>query len=159
MVNTDLSLWTPLLTPEARRQACVQYSGRCCNCGSSEHSLRWCPEPFQNVFSLLNPDFVTHDPDGSAFEAWKQRLRNWRRRNSRRGNKGNNNNGRGASGNGNFRPFNRSRTPAQGNNGGLNQAAPNTAAPSPNNTIPSNAPPGPAATAAPGKRFGPKSSR
>ena len=32
MVNTNLSLWTPLLTDSARRQACIQYSGRCCNC-------------------------------------------------------------------------------------------------------------------------------
>ena len=31
MVNTNLSLWTPLLTEDARRQACIQYSGRCCN--------------------------------------------------------------------------------------------------------------------------------
>ena len=41
MVNTNLSLWTPLLTEDARRQACIQYSGRCCNCGSIEDSLRW----------------------------------------------------------------------------------------------------------------------
>ena len=47
MVNTNLSLWTPLLTDSARRQACIQYSGRCCNCGSSEHSLRWCPVPLR----------------------------------------------------------------------------------------------------------------
>ena len=63
VVNTDLSLWTPLLSEEARRQACVQYKGRCCNCGSTEHSLRWCPAPFKNTFSLLNPEFGTHDPD------------------------------------------------------------------------------------------------
>ena len=52
VVNTDLSLWTPLLFEEARRQACVQYKGRCCNCGSTEHSLRWCPAPFKNTFSI-----------------------------------------------------------------------------------------------------------
>ena len=46
MVNTNLSLWTPLLTEDARRQTCIQYSGRCCNCGLTEHSLRWCPAPF-----------------------------------------------------------------------------------------------------------------
>ena len=78
MVNTNLSLWTPLLTDSARRQACIQYSGRCCNCGSSEHSLRWCPAPFTNTFSLLNPEFATHDPDGSKFEIWKDRMRRWR---------------------------------------------------------------------------------
>ena len=68
MVNTNLSLWTPLLTEDARRQACIQYSGRCCNCGSTDHSLRWCPATSTNVFSLLNPEFATHDTDGSMFE-------------------------------------------------------------------------------------------
>ena len=29
IVNTNLSLWTPLRTEDARRQACVQYSDRC----------------------------------------------------------------------------------------------------------------------------------
>ena len=67
-LHTKMSLWTPLLTEAARRQACIQYSGRCCNCGSSYHSLRWCPSAFANVFSLLNPEFVTHDTDGSIFE-------------------------------------------------------------------------------------------
>ena len=71
MVNTVMSSWIPLLTEEARRQACTQYRGRCCNCGSSEHSLRWYPAPFQSVFSLLNPEFATHDPDGSTFKTWK----------------------------------------------------------------------------------------
>ena len=80
IVNTDLSLWTPLLSEDARRQACVQYKGRCCNCGSTEHSLRWCPAPFNNNFSLLNPEFGTHDPDGSIFETWKLRMRRWRQR-------------------------------------------------------------------------------
>ena len=28
MLNTNMSLWTPLLTEDARRQACIQYSGR-----------------------------------------------------------------------------------------------------------------------------------
>ena len=58
MVSTNMSLWTPLLTEDARRQASIQYSGRCCNCGSTEHSLRWCPATFTNVFSLLNPEFA-----------------------------------------------------------------------------------------------------
>ena len=78
ILNTDLSLWTPLLSEDARHQACVRYKGRCCNCGSTEHSLRWCPAPFKNTFSLLNPEFGTHDPDGSIFETWKLRIRRWR---------------------------------------------------------------------------------
>ena len=55
ILNTNLSLWTPLLSEDARRQACIQYKGRCYNCGSTGHSLRWCPAPFRNTFSLLNP--------------------------------------------------------------------------------------------------------
>ena len=73
MANTNLPLWTPLLTEDAHRQVCIQYSGRCCNCGSTDHSLRWCPATFTNVFSLLNPAFATHDTDGSMFETWKEK--------------------------------------------------------------------------------------
>ena len=80
MLHTDMSLWTPLLTEEAHRKACLQHHGRCCNCGSTEHSLRWCPTPFQNVFSLLNPELATHNLDSSVFETWKRKMRNWRRK-------------------------------------------------------------------------------
>ena len=80
IVNTNLSLWTPLLSEDARRQACVQYRGRCCNCGSTEHSLHRCPAPFKKSLLLLNPEFGTHDPDGSMFETWKVRMRRWRQR-------------------------------------------------------------------------------
>ena len=83
-VNTGLSLWTPLLSEEARRQACTHYRGRCCNCGCTDHSLRWCPTPFKNILSLLNPEFATLDPDGSMFDTWKKRLRNWRRKGPQR---------------------------------------------------------------------------
>ena len=89
ILNTDLSLWTPLLSEDARRQACVQYKGRCFNCGTTEHSLRWCPVPFKNIFSLLNPEFGPHDPDGSIFETWKLRMRRWRQQNASRGRQGN----------------------------------------------------------------------
>ena len=89
ILDTDLSLWTPLLSEEPRRQACVQYKGRCCNCGSTEHSLRWCPAPFRNTFSLLNPEFGTHDSDGSIFETWKLRMRRWRQHKASRGRQGN----------------------------------------------------------------------
>ena len=101
-LHTKLSLWTPLLTEVARRQACIQYSGRCCNCGSSDHSLRWCPSAFANVFSLLNPEFSAHDTDGSIFEMWKQKMRHWHSRGSNRRPQGNGR--RSASGNGNGRP-------------------------------------------------------
>ena len=88
-LHTKLSFWTPLLTEVARRQACIQYSGRCCNCGSSDHSLRWCPSAFANVCSLLNPEFSTHDTDGSIFEMWKQKMRHWHSRGSNRRPQGN----------------------------------------------------------------------
>ena len=77
MLNINLSLWTPLLTEDARRQACIQYSGRCCNCGSTDHSLRWCLAAFTNAFSLLNPELSTHDTDGFMFETRKEKVRPW----------------------------------------------------------------------------------
>ena len=55
ILNTDLSLWTPLLSEDARRQACVQCKGRCCNCGSTEHSLRWCRPPSEIYSHSLTP--------------------------------------------------------------------------------------------------------
>ena len=122
MVDTNLSLWTPLLTEDARRQACIQYSGRCCNCGPTEHSLRWCPATFTNDFSLLNPEFATHDADGFMFETWKERMRRWRRRGPNRRHQGN---GRcNTSGSGNSRSHNRGFFSApQGNSGGTAPAA------------------------------------
>ena len=51
MLNTNMSLWTPVLTADARRQACIRCRGRCCNCGSTGHSLCWCPAPFAMIFS------------------------------------------------------------------------------------------------------------
>ena len=120
VVNTDLSLWTPLLSEDARRQACIQYKGRCCNCGSTEHSLRWCPAPFKNMFSLLNPEFGTHDPDGSVFETWKIRMRRWRQ-NSPRGRQ--HNNRRNDTGNGHPRHTNnRGHNPTQGSTPGMPRA-------------------------------------
>ena len=101
IVNTDLSLWTPLLSEDAHRQAYVQYRGRCCNCGSPEHSLRWCPAPFKTTFSLLNPEFGTYDPNGYVFETWKIRMRRWRQSGPFPGCQGNNR--RNSSGNGHSR--------------------------------------------------------
>ena len=130
MVNTNLSLCTPLLTEDARRQACIQYSGRCCNCGSTEHSLRWCPAPFTNAFSLLNPEFTTHDADGSIFETWKEKMHRWRRRVSNRRHQGN---GRhNASGNGNPRSHNRGSTSASQGNSGMTHTQRTSPQPRPN---------------------------
>ena len=155
MVNTNLSLWTPLLTDSARRQACIQYSGRCCNCGSSEHSLRWCPAPFTNTFSLLNPEFATHDPDGSKFEIWKDRMRRWRRRGPNRRPQGN---GSRPQGNGNSQHNSRGPPPhQQGNSSGLSHATGVAAAPS--HPPPPSSAHGPGlASTAPTMRYGPASS-
>ena len=155
MINTNMSLWTPLLTADARRQACIQHSGRCCNCGSTEHSLRWCPSPFANVFSLLNPEFATHDKDGSLFESWKESMRQWRRRNPNRKHQGNGR--RNASG------YNNSRSHYQSNGNPHYQGNSNGpplrthfAAAAPQLLAPSSAPgPPPAPTAAPLMRYGP----
>ena len=118
MITTDMSLWTTLLTADARRQACIQHSGRYCNCGSTDHSLRWCPAPFANIFSLLNPEFAKHGKDGSIFESWKENMRQWRRRNPNR--KHQSNGRRNASGNNNFRSHYQSNSHShyQGNSNG-----------------------------------------
>ena len=101
ILSTGLSLWTPLLSEDAaRRQACVQYRGRCCNCDSFKHSLRWCPAPFKSTFSLLNPEFGTRDPNGSVIEKWKIRMRRWRQNAPPRCRQGNNRH----NGSGNGRP-------------------------------------------------------
>ena len=153
MVNTKLSLWTPLLTEDARRQACIQYSGRCCICSSTEHSLRWCPATFTNVFFLLNPEFATHDADGSMFETWKERMRRWRRRGPNRRHQGNGR--RKAPGSGNSRSHNRGFSSApQGNSSGPTPAA-NFAAAASQPLAHSSAPgPAPALTAAPTMLYG-----
>ena len=149
ILNTNLSLWTPLLTEDARRQARIQYSGRCCNCGSTDHSLRWCPATFTNVFSLLNPEFATHDTDGSMFETWKEKVRQWRRRGPNRRYQGNGR--RNASGNNNSRSHN------QANSNGPPPTA-HVAAAAPQSLAPSSAPgPTPAFPAAPSMRYGPAS--
>ena len=152
-LHTKLSLWTPLLTEAARRQACIQYSGRCCNCGSSDHSLRWSPSAFANVFSLLNPEFVTHDTDGSIFEMWEQKMRHWHSRGSNRRSQGYGR--RFASGNGNARPPHRGSTSApQGNSTGPTHT-PHVAATPAQPSAPSTPHPGPTSTAAPAIRYGP----
>ena len=153
MINTNMSLWTPRLTADARRQSCIQHSGRRCNCGSTEHSLRWCPSPFANVFSLFNPKFATHDKDGSLFESWKESMRQWRRRNPNRKHQGNGR--RNASGNNNSRSHYQSNGNPhyQGNSTGPPSRT-HFAAAAPQLLAPSSAPgPPPALTAAPLMRY------
>ena len=150
MVNTNMSLKTPLLTEDARCQACIQYSGRCCNCGSTEHSLRWCPASLVNVFSHLNPEFATHNVVGSIFKTWKEKMRRWRRRGPNCRHQGNGR--RHASGNGNPRSHNRESTSASQGNSGITHATNVAAAPA-QPLAPSSAP-GPAPIADPTMRYG-----
>ena len=69
-VHTDLSLWTSLLTEEAR-----------CNCGSTEHSLRRCPAPYQNVFSL-NHGSPRTTPKALCSRPGKTKMRHWHHKGS-----------------------------------------------------------------------------
>lgn len=80
MVHTALSLWTPLVTEDDRRHAFVQYSDRCCDSGSTEHIIRWCPAVFRIAISLYKSEFAKNDPDGSVFKTWRQKMKHWRRR-------------------------------------------------------------------------------
>ena len=150
MVNTNLSLCRPLFTEDARRQASIQYSGRCCICESTENSLRWCPAPFMNVISLLNPEFITHDANGSIFETWKEKMRRWRRRGSNRRHQGNCR--RNTSGNGDPCSHNQGSTSASQGNSGITHATNVAAAPA-QSPAPSSGP-GPALIAAPTMRYG-----
>lgn len=58
----------------------MHHHGRSCNCGSIKHNLRWCTASFQNGFSLLNPEFATHDPDGYMFDIRKKKMLTRRRK-------------------------------------------------------------------------------
>ena len=126
------------------------------NCGSSEHSLRWYPAPFTNTFSLLNPEFATHDADGSKFEIWKDRMRRWRRRGSTRRSQGNGR--RLTPDNGNSQHNSRGPPPhQQGNSSGLSHATGVAAAPT-HPPTPSSAHGPDLASTAPTMRYGPASS-
>ena len=152
MIPTDLSLWTPLLTKEARRQACVQHGGLCCNCGSTECSLHWFIAPFQNVFFLLNHEFAAHDPDSYVFETWKTRMCNWRRRDPQPRHQGNVR--RNASGKGPSGPHNPEyRSVPQGISAGITPT-PSAAAP-PARPLTLSTAPALVLSAAPAMRYGP----
>ena len=112
------------------------------------------PQLSSTCFPFLNPEFVTHDTDGSIFEIWKQKMRHWHSRGSNRRSQGNGR--RSASGNGNAHPPHRSSTPApQGNSTGLTHTLHVAATPA-QPSAPSSTPhPGPTSTAAPAMRYGP----
>ena len=129
----------------------VLFGSRCCICGSTGHSLRRCLAPFKNSFSLLNPEFATHDVDGSIFETWKEKMR---RRDSDR--RLQDNDRRNSSGNGNFRPYNRgSPSASQGNSSGITHATNVAAAPTQPFAPSSASGPAPALIAVSTMRYGP----
>ena len=129
------------------------FSSRCCIRGSTGHSPRRCLAPFKNSFSLLNPDFATHDADGSIFETWKSKMRFRRRRGPDR--RRQDNSRRNASGNGNFRPHNHgSPSASQANSSGITDAANVAAAPTQPLAPLSASGPAPVSTAAPTMRYG-----
>ena len=157
VVNNDLSLCTPLFSEDACRQGCVQYttrSGRCCNCGSTEHGLWRCRTPFKNAFSFIKLEFGRHDPDGSLFETLKLRMRQWRQQGLLRGRQANGR--RNAPRGGRSRHSNRGHDLSlPGNNAGTTHAANPVGAPTqPARTTPS-APPRPASAASSAMRYGP----
>ena len=98
MVHADLSLWTPLLTEEARRQAWVRKPAVKLGCNEAAAAVTAVQTittfvgaltPFR-MPSLLNPNFITHDPDGTMFEArGGGEMRYWRRRGPQRRHQGN----------------------------------------------------------------------
>ena len=55
-------------TPAVRPAYSIAAGDVCILRGSTGHSLRRCLAPFKNCFSLLNPEFATHDADDSIFE-------------------------------------------------------------------------------------------
>ena len=129
------------------------FSRRCCICGSTGHSLRRRLAPFKNSLSSLNPEFATHDTDGSIFETWKEKMRFRRRRGSDR--RREDNGRRNASGNCNFRPHNRgSPSASQGNSSGITHATNVAAAPTQPLAPLSASGPAPALMAVPTMRYG-----
>lgn len=72
--NNYVSKKDPPDTPMVPRQACLQYSGCCCNCGSILHSLRCCRAPFENVFSLFSTQSLPRTTDRSMLETCKLKM-------------------------------------------------------------------------------------
>ena len=113
--TTDPTLFTPLLTNEARAQALRDHGGQCLNCGRRDHSMKTCRQTFTNSSGILNPALGMLNDNDQAFRRWQTRMRSYRRgdyeRNLERNSNNYNNNSRSNHGNNNHRSN-------QGNNNG-----------------------------------------
>jgi len=76
--HTDPFLWTPLLTQDARSQAFRENKGKCLNCGSTDHSMKYCRSEFLNTSGLLNPELGRLDDNSDAFRRWQDRMKSYR---------------------------------------------------------------------------------
>ncbi|CAN0567650.1 unnamed protein product, partial [Laminaria digitata] len=84
IATTDPTLFTPLLTNEARAQALRDHGGRCINCGATNHSMKTCRQAFTNTSGILNPALGMLNDNDQAFDRWQQRMRSYRRGNYER---------------------------------------------------------------------------
>lgn len=76
----DPQLFTPLLTPEARRDALRTFQGKCLNCLGEDHSFKLCSRGFVNATGLLNPDIKHHlESDPDLWTRWQKRMSSHRR--------------------------------------------------------------------------------
>ena len=57
--TSDPPLWSPLLTASARAKALRSYNGLCLNCGSRDHGVKTCQNPFINSTGVLNPAWAS----------------------------------------------------------------------------------------------------
>ena len=74
-VTNDPHLWTPLLSPSARKDAFRRHANTCINCNGTGHSMRDCPEPCINTFSPMNPELQNNT---QAWRRWQKRMREYR---------------------------------------------------------------------------------
>ena len=77
--TSDPPLWSPLLTASARAKALRSYNGLCLNCGSRDHGVKTCQNPFINSTGVLNPGLGERNDGGHAFQQWQQRMLSYRR--------------------------------------------------------------------------------
>lgn len=75
----DPPLWSPLLLPEARRQAFLKFGGHCINCGQRQHNMRKCLARYILRCGAFNAELAALHGGGDAFCQRQQHLRSHRR--------------------------------------------------------------------------------